>query len=99
MEAQIVYLDGCPNWVTAQQRLAEALTRVGLSETSVALVAVTSAVEAASGGFAGSPTILVNGEDLVPGMPPPGDLACRLYATSQGPAGCPTVEDQGCGSG
>jgi hypothetical protein len=93
MEAQVIYFDGCPSWRTAGQRLAEALTLVGLSETPVTLVEVTTPAEATSAGFAGSPTILVDGHDLFPGPPVSQDLACRLYTTPQGPAGCPTVED------
>jgi hypothetical protein len=93
MEVEVVYFDGCPNWRTAQQRLAEAMTRLGRFGTSVSLVEVTSAAEAVAAGFAGSPTFLVDGRDLFPGPVVSEDLACRLYMTSRGSAGCPTVED------
>jgi hypothetical protein len=93
MDVRVVYFDGCPNWRTAQQRLAEAMTFAGLPETPVSLIAVTSSAQAVAAGFAGSPTILINGHDLFPGPAVSEDLACRLYMTSQGPAGCPTVED------
>jgi hypothetical protein len=43
-------------------------------------------------GFVGSPSILINGVDVFrpPGAAPA--LACRVYATGDGPQGAPTVE-------
>lgn len=42
--------------------------------------------------FAGSPTILLNGEDLFPGGEETSELACRVYATPTGLAGLPTTK-------
>ena len=45
-------------------------------------------------GFAGSPTILVDGRDLFPqSVEGTGGLACRVYWTPGDPAGTPRVED------
>ena len=48
--------------------------------------------EAGAVPFAGSPTILVNGEDGFPTEGPTIELACRIYPTGSGFAGLPTVE-------
>lgn len=93
MQVRVVYFDGCPSWQIAHQRLIEALTRVGRSDTAVTLVRVGSDADARAAGFAGSPTILLDGRDLFPGAAIPDGLACRLYPTATGLAGSPTVED------
>jgi hypothetical protein len=93
VELRLVYFDGCPSWQVAHQRLAEALTRVGQPDTPISLVRVSSDAEARAAGFAGSPTILLDGRDLFPGAAIPDGLACRLYPTAAGLAGSPTVED------
>ena len=41
--------------------------------------------------FAGSPTIVVDGQDLFPSEGQTNDLACRIYFTPQGLAGLPTL--------
>lgn len=50
-----------------------------------------SAADIAGTGFAGSPTITVNGTDIFPTGAPADDLACRIYATPSGLAGLPTL--------
>jgi hypothetical protein len=45
--------------------------------------------QAAAVGFRGSPTILVDGEDLFADHPAPGGLSCRVYRTADGLAGTP----------
>jgi hypothetical protein len=93
VDAQVVYFDGCPSWRTARERLGEALTRIGRQDVPVGLVEVRSAADAMVTGFAGSPTILVDGEDLFPSAGRWEGLACRVYWTRCGPAGVPTVDD------
>lgn len=48
--------------------------------------------EAALVEFAGSPTILIDGEDAFPTGGRTTDLACRLYTTAAGLAGLPTED-------
>ena len=94
MDARVVYFDGCPNWQVAGQRLRLALDRLGRPEVAISWVRVETTEEADAAAFAGSPTIVVDGEDLFPGAVAwTGGVACRLYRTSDGPAGAPTVED------
>jgi hypothetical protein len=88
-----VYFDGCPSWCTAHERLHEALDRVGRRGAAVALTVVETGAEAVAANLPGSPTILVDGRDLFSGPGVSESLACRLYSTSAGLAGSPTVED------
>ena len=73
--------------------LVEALDRVGRGDAQVGLTVVETEAEAVAANFAGSPTILVDGRDLFPGPGVSESLACRLYSTSAGLAGSPTVEE------
>jgi hypothetical protein len=98
VEARVVYFDGCPCWRRAADRLVQALMLIGRDEVRVGLVEVQSTADAATSGFAGSPTILIDGDDLFPGRPQrpelaAGELSCRLYSTSAGLAGVPHVDD------
>ncbi|WP_116244608.1 DsbA family protein [Nocardiopsis sp. FIRDI 009] len=91
MNVALLYFDGCPNWRLAQARLRQALTLVGRLDDAVDLVAVRTEEEARERGFPGSPTIRVNGRDPFPHGGTHG-LACRVYPTSEGLAGAPTVD-------
>jgi hypothetical protein len=94
VEVEVVYFEGCPSWRVARERLVQALTQLGRTDASVSLVRVSTAGDAAAAGFAGSPTIRVDGRDLFPAAAVVTDaLACRVYSTSRGPAGVPTVAD------
>jgi hypothetical protein len=92
MHIRIVYFDGCPSWQVALQRLDAALEATGHTGARVELVEVSSPEEAAAAGFAGSPTLLVDGRDLFPGTEPMTQLACRVYPGPQGLSGSPTSE-------
>lgn len=84
---QFQHFHGCPNGPTLLKRLREAVSRcrreVKLEETLVE--SMEKAVEV---NFRGSPTLLIDGEDIA-GMPQPSRplLNCRMY-----PQGLPTVE-------
>ena len=93
MEVELLYVDQCPHWRRADERLRLALTGVGRADQAISYVQVDTAEDAAKSGFAGSPTILVDGRD--PFGPPRarvGGLTCRLFTTPEGLAGSPTVE-------
>ena len=53
---------------------------------------VESPEEAERGRFVGSPTILIDGRDAFPTSDSSFGLTCRVYATPDGLAGCPTTE-------
>lgn len=86
----MVHIDDCPNWEEAGARTRQALDAVGLTDVPVEYVLVRTGREAMRTGFAGSPTIVVDGEDLFPSDGRTPDLACRVYLTEVGQAGMPT---------
>ncbi len=92
MEVVLLYFDGCPTWRVTEQRLTQALALAGAPDTPVTRRQVTTPEEAERLAFRGSPTVLIDGRDPFAAADAPVGLACRLYATPQGRAGAPTVE-------
>ena len=86
----IQYFDGCPNWQVADERIHTALR--DRDNVTIAYQRVETAEDAQRLGFAGSPTILIDGIDPFAASDHPIGLTCRVYQTPGGPAGSPTVE-------
>nr|WP_217913837.1 thioredoxin family protein [Miltoncostaea marina] len=86
------YFDGCPNWRVAETRLREVLRELGSSAVEVELERVETSEQAEAVAFRGSPTVLVDGEDLFLDEAAPVGLMCRIYATPDGLQGAPSVE-------
>ncbi len=93
MQVSVLYFAGCPNWQETGRRVRAALEQTGYPGTTVMFVPVQSTAEAGAVGLRGSPTITVDGEDLFPAGLPPVGLSCRLYPTTNGPAGVPDLTD------
>lgn len=93
MQVTVWYFADCPNWSVGEQRLRQALDRIGRGDADVQLVPVTTEAEAAVVGFPGSPTFTVDGVDLFDPPPSVGALTCRVYRTPSGLAGAPEVDD------
>ncbi|QDZ15923.1 MULTISPECIES: DF family (seleno)protein [Humibacter] len=92
MKIEVLHIDECPNWEHAGDRIREALAQLGDTASVVENRLLRTSEDAAAVPFSGSPTILVDGEDLFPTSRRTSDLACRIYATPDGLAGVPTVE-------
>ena len=90
-KVDILYFDGCPTYVAAEETVRAVLAEEGV-EAEVELVAVNTDEEARRLRFPGSPTIRADGRDLFP-VPEREDwrLGCRLYATAEGYRGSPTA--------
>lgn len=88
-EVTLLYFDGCPSWQLADQRLCDLAAEL---ELTITREKVETPEAAAHWGFRGSPTILVNGQDVFADGDEPVGLSCRIYQTPHGPAGSPTVE-------
>jgi len=82
------YFDGCPNWEVTDRRLRSLEHEFGFT---LAYEQVESHEEAERLGFAGSPTVVVDGADPFPTGDEPTGLACRMYATPDGPQGSPSL--------
>jgi protein-disulfide isomerase len=82
------YFDGCPNHIKMNENLREAIKgledKIELKEILVEDEATAKIV-----GFIGSPTLLINGEDVCGAAVPENPrLACRFY-----PKGVPTTDE------
>ena len=91
MTVTLLYFDGCPHWEVADAHLRTALHRLGRSE-DIARRKVDTLEEAQAVGFAGSPSILVDGRDPFADSDTPASMSCRIYRTPDGLAGSPTVD-------
>jgi hypothetical protein len=92
MRLEILHLPGCAGARDLEERLREVIGHQAGIEVSVR--AILDDEEAAAGGMAGSPTLLVDGVDVfaAPGHPG-GSLSCRLFRDGAGRAdGAPTTE-------
>jgi hypothetical protein len=78
----VLYFDGCPSCAHAWSELGLVLASERL-DASVRLLNVVDLDDSALHGFAGSPTIRVNGRDLE-GYDGPAVMACRRYADNGG---------------
>lgn len=88
-DVTLLYFDGCPSWQLADQRLHELAGELDLVVTRQK---VETPEAAEHWGFRGSPTILVDGQDLFAVGDEPVGLSCRIYQTPEGPAGAPTLQ-------
>lgn len=92
MRVTLQYFDGCPHWRTAEDRVREAIERLGRADVVVVHQRVRSAEQAEELSFRGSPTVLVDGRDPFADPQAPVGLACRVYGTATGASGAPTVQ-------
>ena len=95
MRVELLWWEGCPSYSEALEDLKRVLDEEGLDPESVAVVELVSDEQAERDRFFGSPTIRIDGEDVVP--PAEGDpvgLSCRVYRLRDGrPSPTPDVED------
>ncbi len=82
---ELLWWDGCPSVERALADLQLAAREAGIDPSTIALREVVSDAQAEREGFAGSPTILINGHDPFPADSGIG-LSCRVYRTSEGRA-------------
>lgn len=85
MHVELLFWAGCPSHPRALAQLREALAEFGLDPDAVAMREVLTDEQAAREGFIGSPTIRIDGHDVV--APPAGEptaLACRVYHRRDG---------------
>ena len=92
MTIEILHIEDCPSWETAEAHTREALDALGRADIPVTTRLLRTPDEAAETPFAGSPTITLNGVDIFPSDGRTTDLACRVYATPHGLKGTPTTE-------
>ena len=93
MRVELLYVESDPNYMTARQRLVEVLTEDAF-ETTIQMVAINSQADADLLGFIGSPTIRIDGVDILP-TDGPGFLGTRTYPADEDPEGPRTQQVPG----
>ena len=91
LQVTLLYVDHCRNWSVAADRLRAALAVLGSPPVQIRWRPVHSYPAAAAQGFAGSPTLLINGTDPFPAPSGVTGLCCRFYRTETGDDGAPSV--------
>ena len=84
MTVELLWWDGCPSHPEALADLQRILREEGV-EADVSRIEVIDDEQARRERFPGSPTIRINGEDIVaPPEAEPYSLTCRVYRTRDG---------------
>jgi DnaJ-domain-containing protein 1 len=84
MRIELLWWDGCPSHPKALADLRATMAELGLDPNAVELREVRSEADAAQERFPGSPTIRVDGADVVPVEDEPYGLNCRIYYRRDG---------------
>jgi len=92
LRVELLVAEDCPHLDKAHRDL-EMVLRLGIIEVPIQVVFVTSPDDAEFLGFQGSPTIRIDGEDVVPQPGLPVALGCRIYRDADGKMlGSPPIE-------
>jgi hypothetical protein len=84
MHVELLFWDGCPSHPAALADLRAQMAALGLDPGEVELREVTSAEQAERDSFIGSPTIRIDGVDVVDTGDEPPALNCRVYRSRDG---------------
>jgi hypothetical protein len=85
MRVELLWWEGCPSHPAALEQLREVLREEGADPAAVELREVKSDEQAREERFFGSPTIRIDGEDIVsPQEGEPMGLTCRVYRLRDG---------------
>jgi hypothetical protein len=85
MTVELLWWEGCPSFPRALEDLRTALSEEGIDPDSIEVRHVDSDEQAERERFPGSPTIRIDGEDVVPpGDGEPVGLTCRVYQLRDG---------------
>lgn len=86
MEIKFLYFEECPSHEDGLARLKEVMAEEGIDH-AIEIIRVETEAQAEALRFTGSPTILVNGEDIVPiAQDACYYLTCRVYWLDNGRA-------------
>ncbi len=92
-DVELLWWEGCPSTERALEELHQALDEIGLEGVEPTLREIGTEQDARQAGFVGSPTIRVDGDDVVPLPEEPAGLTCRVYRQRDG-AISPTPDPQ-----
>jgi hypothetical protein len=91
-QIELIYDADCPNVALAREQLSRALTIVDLPQHWKEWSSDDPERPERARGY-GSPTILVEGQDVSGAGQLDGTAGCRVYATTEGLRGVPTAEE------
>ena len=85
MNVEVLWWEGCPSTDRAVEAVREAVAELGLEGVEVRMREIRTDDDAQEATFVGSPTILIDGVDLVPAADgEPIGLSCRVYRRRDG---------------
>ncbi len=85
LDVELLWWEGCPSTERALEAVRGALADLGMEDVDVRMREVRSDDDARRAGFVGSPTILIDGVDLVPAAADEQiGLSCRVYRRRDG---------------
>jgi hypothetical protein len=85
MRIELLWWEGCPSYPEAMEQLKGILDEEGFDPEIVEMREVESHEQARRERFPGSPTIRIDGQDVVPpGESEPASLTCRVYLLRDG---------------
>jgi hypothetical protein len=85
VKVELLWWEGCPSTERALEAVRAALADLGRDGVEVQMREIRSDEDAEDAGFVGSPTILIDGHDLVPAADDePIGLSCRVYRRRDG---------------
>ena len=90
MKIELLYFDGCPSWKNGLKNLQSALEEAGLT-APIDVIEVKDNEQANQLKFLGSPSFRVDGQELWPEERETYELSCRVFPSSEGIKGFPTV--------
>jgi len=96
LDVELLWWEGCPSTGRAHDLVRAELDALGLGPVEIRMVEITTDAQARERAFRGSPTILLDGEDLIhwaggagsgggdAGVVEPAALTCRVYHRRDG---------------
>jgi hypothetical protein len=82
---ELLYWRGCPSWARALAELRDVATATGIDPETIQVREIDTDEAAGRERFVGSPTIRLDGVDLLPpGADEPIGLNCRVFALRDG---------------
>jgi hypothetical protein len=91
---EILFWQGCPSYAPARAMLTEEMSAAGIDADELVTIEIMSDQQAQAERFIGSPTIRLDGKDIVDTGDTPFGLECRLYYHRNGrPSPLPDRDD------
>ena len=93
MQIDLLVVPNCPNHSDALTRVHAALATLDVDDVAVRTREVVDLAQAEALGMHGSPTILLDGIDPFAVQDSAASISCRLYRSTTGLSGCPTIDE------